>query len=135
MPWDRALFPWVSVDDPALWQGDCLQLFCTGLAQGTRGGVSGAHQDDSPPVPSGSLLRKAGLSLHPGLSRMPLSAVGRLSNCWELRCKHPGAWRCGRVWLEGGRLFQRHLSRGRQGRSPDRRTMEERRSAELLNFS
>lgn len=77
MPWDRALFPWVSVDDPVLWQGDCLQLFSTGRSQGTHGGVSGARQDGSAPVPSGSLLHKARLSLRPGLSGMPLSAVGK----------------------------------------------------------
>lgn len=77
MPRDRALFPGVSADDPALWQGDCLQSFSTGRSQGTHARVSGARQDGSAPVPSGSLLRKARLSHHAGLSGMPLSAVGK----------------------------------------------------------
>lgn len=39
-------------------------------------GVPGARQDGSSPVPSGSLLCNSRLSLHPGLSGMPPSAVG-----------------------------------------------------------
>lgn len=34
MPRDRALFLGVSADDPALWQGDCLQLFSMGRSRG-----------------------------------------------------------------------------------------------------
>ena len=40
-------------------------------------GVPRARQDGSAPVPSGSLLCNSRLSLHPGLSGMSLSAVGK----------------------------------------------------------
>lgn len=47
-----------------------------------QGEVSGAHQGSSAPLPSGSLLLKARLPLHPGLSGMPLMSAG-LSDCWD----------------------------------------------------
>lgn len=61
-----------------------------------HGEVSGAHQGGSAPLPSGSLLLKARLALHPGLSGMPL-LLAKLSDCWDLRGEHPGARRCGGV--------------------------------------
>ena len=72
-----SLSPWVSVDDPQLRQGDCVcESSPRGDPQGRGWGVPGAHQDGPAPVPSGSLLHNARLSLHPGLR-------GTLICCWQ----------------------------------------------------
>lgn len=93
MPGGRALFRWVSVDDPRLYSRTTVFVrVLHGMIPGDANeeSVPGAHQDCSAPVPSGSLLHNTRLSLHPGLCGMLPSADGKALRL--LRTKTKASW-------------------------------------------
>lgn len=135
MPWGRALFPWVSFDDPPLWQGDGVcERTALDSPRGLRWGLPGAHQDCSAPVPSGSLLHNARLSLHPGLCGMPPSAVGKALRLLGTQTKASWGlevWQ-GVTWIRA--TFQKAPQHRKAGRDSRRRTREGRISERQLAF-
>lgn len=115
MPQGRALFPWVSVDGPQLWQGDCLGEFSRGVIPG------GWDEESLEPIRTALRPCQVGqCCIMPGFLPTQGSVgflrllLARLSDCWECRRKRPGAckvWQ-GVTWMRT--TFQWHLPSHRQ---------------------